>query len=170
MKSIDDIIKGYKELASSSVITIPDYLFKQEKPAWSKYHLQLALETNQQGTQENNLVIVHQAKDPANPLWLTLNIPVLIHQTGTRTWMERNLDKNDQLLVAEAKKGDFRRLYHEDRLVIGGDVIEQSRDVKFKPITSYKVYMLGVNSKQSYHVIKTLGGIDVMFNKMTLTN
>lgn len=167
---IDAILDRYNAQGNSEIITIPDYLFKEERPAWSKYCLQRSMESNQQGPQTNNLVICYEEKDKSNPIFLTLNIPVIINQTIAGAWMERNLEKTDKLLIGESKKGDFKNLFIADRLAIGGNIIEQSQVVRCQPITSYKVYELGSNSKQSYHVLKTLGGLDEVFKVLSKTN
>lgn len=167
---IDAILGRYNAQGSSETITIPDYLFKEAIPAWSKYHLQRAVDRNQEGVQTNNLVIFYEEKDQSNPIVLTLNIPVIIHQTIAGVWMERDLEKTDKLLIGESKKGDFKNLFVADRLIIGGNIIEQSQVVRHQPITSYKVYHLGSNSKQSYHILKTLGGIDKVFKRLSDIN
>lgn len=167
---IDAILSRYNAQGNSETITIPDYLFKEAKPAWGKYCLQRAIESNQIGPQTNNLVICYEEKDKSNPIFLTLNIPVIINQTIAGVWMERDLEKPDKLLIGESKKGNFKNLFIADRLVIGGDIIEQSQVVRHQPITSYKVYHLGSNSTQSYHVLKTLGGVDKVFQHLSGVN
>lgn len=167
---IDTMISSYNAQGSSEVITIPDYLFKEAKPAWGSYHLQLSVEHNQEGLQANNLIVRYNDNDKANPIMLTLNIPVTVHQTTAGIWLERELDKSDKLIIGESKKGDFKKLFIADRLIIGGDIIEQSQVVKHQPITSYKVYLLGSNSKQSCYVLETLGGIDAILKKLVSIN
>lgn len=167
---IDAIISRYNAQGKSEIITIPDYIFKESKSAWSKYCLQRKIESNQEGSQTNNLVIYYSEKDGSNPIFLTLNIPVIINQTIAGVWIERDLEKTDKLLISESKKGDFKNLFISDRLIIGGNIIEQSQVVRYQPVASYKVYHLGSDSKQSHHVLNTLGGFDKLLKNLPCIN
>lgn len=159
-KTIDELIEGYNDIANPGLITIPNFIFNSKKSGWNKPSLQSAVDWDKMGVVKNSFYMRYMNDDLANPLMLTINIPVVISITSAGTFIERDLDTPDLLLVGECKKGFFRRLFKQDKLVINNHVIDKSETVDRGPISSLKIYELGMNSKQSYYVIKALGGID----------
>lgn len=137
--------------AGGKVLSIPDFIFNHNK--WELYGLSKPL--NKEPNSPNELILKHKGD---KMLMLAIYIPVVTFLNKEGLWLERDDSKEDFLSLPFNEDTYNKRLFEEDVLIIGSQMV---RGVAESPVTNIpcKTLSLGFNSYLVPAVIERAGGL-----------
>jgi len=151
--TFEKLLHGYMNPPQQgNIIRLPDYLFEDDKWEFVKIKNPISKEPGNR----NMLVFKHAG---AGELKLAIYVHVLTFVNKEGVWIERDENLEDELTIPFFAKGPNEKLYEQNQLLVGEQVLHCKNTSSQPPLIPFRIYPMGYNNSQTTAIIKKLGGM-----------